>query len=88
MWSFIDMFMYNSNVHHYNTRQSHLSHIPAVGSNLGKRNSRYEGPVIWNELQSSINTLPAKNLEYSENTMEILAFDILVYCKLLGTNHK
>ena len=52
---FIDMFVYNSNVHQYNTRQSHLLHIPAVRSNLGKRNLRYEGPVIWNELQSSIN---------------------------------
>ena len=52
---FIDMFVYNSNVHQYNTRQSHLLHIPTVRSNLGKRNLRYEGPVIWNELQSSIN---------------------------------
>ena len=51
---FIDMFMYDSNVHHYNTRQSHLLHIPAVSSNLGKMNLRYEGPVIWNELQSSL----------------------------------
>ena len=25
-------------------------------------------------------TLPAKSLEYSENTMETLAFDILIYC--------
>ena len=53
--AFIDMFVYNSNVHQYDTRQSHLLHIPAVRSNLGKRNLRYEGPVIWNELQSSIN---------------------------------
>ena len=33
-------------------------------------------------------TLLAKRLEYSENTMETLAFDILIYCKWLGTNHK
>ena len=26
-------------------------------------------------------TLPAKSLEYSENTMETLAIDILIYCK-------
>ena len=30
---FNDMFMYNSDVHHYNTRQSHLLHIPHVSSN-------------------------------------------------------
>ena len=35
-----------------------------------------------------VNTLPAKSLEYSENTMETLAYDILIYCKWLGTNHK
>ena len=29
-----------------------------------------------------------KSLEYSENTMETLAFDILNYCKRLITNHK
>ena len=52
---FIGMFVYNSSVHQYNTRQSHLLHIPAVSSNLGKRNWRYEGPVIWNEQQSTIN---------------------------------
>ena len=33
-------------------------------------------------------TLPAKSLEYSENTMETLAFDILIYCEWLGINHK
>ena len=33
-------------------------------------------------------TLPAKSLEYSESTIETLAFDILIYCKWLGTNHK
>ena len=52
---FIDTFVYNSNVHQYNTRQSHLLHIPTVRSNLGKRNLRYNGAVIWNELQSFIN---------------------------------
>ena len=52
---FNDMFMYNSDVHHYNTRQSHLFHIPQVSSNQRKRTLRYEGPVIWNKLQSNVN---------------------------------
>ena len=34
---FNDMFMYNSDVHHYNTRQSHLFHIPPVSSNQRKK---------------------------------------------------
>ena len=33
-------------------------------------------------------TLPAKSMDYSENPMETLAFDILIYCKWLGINHK
>ena len=33
-------------------------------------------------------TLPAKGMEYSENTMETLAFDILIYCEWLGIDHK
>ena len=52
---FVNVFKCNSNVHHYNTIQSHLLHIPAVSSNLEKRNFRYEGPVIWNELQNFMN---------------------------------
>ena len=51
---FNDMFMYNSDVHHYNTRQSHLFHIPPVSSNQRKRTLRYEGPVIWNKLQNTV----------------------------------
>ena len=42
---FNDMFMYNSDVRHYDTRQSHLLHIPHVSSNQRKRTRRYEGPV-------------------------------------------
>ena len=45
----------------------------------------YQQPSCW--LFNNY-TLPAKSLEYSENTMETLAFDILIYCKWLGTNHK
>ena len=52
---FNDMFMYNSDVHHYNTRQSHLFHIPQVSPNQRKRTLRYEGPVIWNKLQNNVN---------------------------------
>ena len=33
-------------------------------------------------------TLPAKSMDYSENTMETLAFDILIYYEWLGINHK
>ena len=33
-------------------------------------------------------TLPAKSMEYSENTIETLAFDIIIYCEWLGINHK
>ena len=32
--------------------------------------------------------LPVQNVEYLEKTMEKLAFDIFICCKLLGTNHK
>ena len=32
--------------------------------------------------------LPAKSMEYSENTIETLALDILIYCEWLGINHK
>ena len=33
-------------------------------------------------------TLPAQRMEYSENTMQTIAFDILIYCEWLGINHK
>ena len=33
-------------------------------------------------------TLPAKSMEYSENAVETLAFDILIYREWLGINHK
>ena len=52
---FNDMLMYNSDVRHYDTRQSHLLHIPHVSSNQRKITLRYEGPVIWNKLQNTVN---------------------------------
>ena len=33
-------------------------------------------------------TLPVKSMEYSENTIETLTFDILIYSEWLGIDHK
>jgi hypothetical protein len=52
---FDTMFIYNSTVHNYNTRQTGNLHIPKVKSNLGKRCLRYSGSIIWNDVVNKIN---------------------------------
>ena len=42
----------------------------------------------FSNLKGNLVTLLAKSLEYLENTMEALAYDILIYCKWLGTHDK
>ena len=46
---------------------------------------RFSGKVIM--LMQLHIELPVQNVEYLEKTMETLAFDIFICCKLLGTNN-
>ena len=63
------LFETNEEIHHYETRQKSHYHIPSCKTNLGKRNFKYNGAVIWNDiLKAGINPsdnefLFAKNLK-------------------------
>ena len=48
------MFVYNHEIHKYETRQSYHFHIPTCRTNLSKMSIKYQGPVIWNELSANI----------------------------------
>ena len=48
------MFVYNHEIHKYETRQSDHFHIPTCRTNLSKMSIKYQGPIIWNELSSNI----------------------------------
>ena len=56
---FTDLFVKNESIHNYNTRSNILLHTPACHSNLGKRNIRYHGAILWNKILNnpSINFL-------------------------------
>ena len=41
-----NMFERNSDIHHYNTRQSNLLHVPKCRTNLGKMAFRYQAVTI------------------------------------------
>ena len=45
-------FKRNSDVHKYNTRQSHHIHVPQVKSELGKKCIKYRESIIWNHILS------------------------------------
>ena len=47
---FAGYFQTNADIHSHNTRQALHFHLPNVKSNLGKRNMKYRGALIWNHL--------------------------------------
>ena len=47
---FQELFVMNRNIHPYVTRQSSFYHLPIVHTELAKRNIRFHGVKIWNEL--------------------------------------
>ena len=47
---FQELFYRNSDVHSYTTRQSSEYHLPSVHTELAKRNIRFHGVKIWNDL--------------------------------------
>ena len=59
-----------------------------LSSQLCLRGTLYSYWHALTELLIYYYTLPAKSMEYSENTMVTLAFDILIYCEWLEINHK
>ena len=48
------MFVLNSCVHTYDTRQAHHYHFPPCRTNLIKMSLTFQGPLIWNDVVSSI----------------------------------
>ena len=50
----IDMFIVNSDVHGYRTRQASHFHIPHCKTNISKMFIKYQGSVSWNNLSSCI----------------------------------
>jgi hypothetical protein len=51
---FNDYFIYNRDIHGYNTRQRELFHPPLPRSELTYRSLNYMGAIIWNHLSSTI----------------------------------
>ena len=49
-----DIFQRNSDIHHHNTRQSQLLHVPKPKTELGKRSFRYQAVQLWNEVYRHI----------------------------------
>jgi hypothetical protein len=45
-----DMFVLNSAYHSYETRQSHLYHVPLARTELGIRSFRCRAVHIWNDI--------------------------------------
>ena len=52
--SIFDVFESNDNIHNYQTRQSHLLHIPYCRTDLGKRSFTYQAVSVWNKLCQNI----------------------------------
>ena len=47
---FDSLFIRNSNIYNYNTRQRRGFHVPKVTTNLMKMTVRYKGVILWNHI--------------------------------------
>ena len=52
---FTDMFVYNSSVHTYQTRQDYLLHVPLSQSVVLSNSIRIKGVTIWNAIHKCVN---------------------------------
>ena len=50
---FQNMFITNSDIYSYETRQSNHLYIPLCHKNIGKTSIRYIGAIIWNNVLKS-----------------------------------
>ena len=68
--SLCDLFMLNSNVHEYNTRNANRYHLPQARTSSFQRTIIYNGPSKWNSIPSEfcdlkfINTFKHKFKNY------------------------
>ena len=51
---FNDHFTVNSNIHNYNTRNAQNLHLPLNRTSCSQSSIFYNGPVLWNNIQTSI----------------------------------
>ena len=58
---FENVFILNSSIHSYETRQSANYKLPLCTSNLRKNTIFFNGPKIWNALHESIRSIPTLN---------------------------
>ena len=59
---FQNMFITNSDIHSYETRQSNHLNIPLCHKNIGKTSIRYRGAIIWNNVLKSGIPLDQSNM--------------------------
>ena len=55
--AFRDMFVFNSNVHSYNTRQSSHFHLHKITSSLVTKSVSHHGALLWNSLNNDIKSV-------------------------------
>jgi hypothetical protein len=53
------LFVLNSEIHEYNTRQSNLFHVPDYLNNKSVSSVKYQGPVIWKSIPNHIRERPS-----------------------------
>ena len=59
--SLSNKFILNSEIHSYGTRQSFHFHLPLIKTSVSKNSIFFKGPIIWNELPSSVKSSPTLN---------------------------
>ena len=63
---FQNMFITNSDIHSYVTRQSNHLNIPLCHKNIGKTTIRYRGAIIWNNVLKSGIPLDQSNMLFKQ----------------------
>ena len=55
------MFIKNSTIHRYQTRNSDAYHLPQIRTHLAKSNITFSDPKFWNNLNVLIKDSPSLN---------------------------
>ena len=57
-----DIFIANYQIHSYGTRQSDDCHLPRKSTTLGQYSLAFQGPKIWNSIDSKTRNLKSFNV--------------------------
>jgi len=67
--AFVNYFMFNCNVHSYNTRKNHDLHLQNLQSTVGKKMIKFKAIQLWNQFPNEVKEIKSESLFKSRITV-------------------